>query len=160
MQTNTILGTIVLGLLPISELRGAIPFAYFRGMPLLWASLLGVGANLLVSPLAYVFLSFVHRFFYERWQWYIRLFDRTVARTRAKLAPKVATLGFLGVLLFVGIPLPITGAWTGTLGAWVLGLDRKKSILAVSAGVLMSGTIVTVIILLGKGAGSLFVKII
>jgi len=160
METNTILGTIVLGLLPISELRGAIPFAYFRGMPLLWASLLGIGANLLVSPLAYVFLSFVHRFFYEHWQWYIRLFDRTVARTRAKLAPKVATLGFLGVLLFVGIPLPITGAWTGTLGAWVLGLDRKKSILAVSAGVLMSGAIVTTIILLGKGAGSLFVKII
>lgn len=160
MEMNTILGTFVLGLLPISELRGAIPFAYFRGMPLLWASLSGIGANLLVSPLAYVFLSFVHRFFYERWQWYIRIFDKTVVRTRAKLAPKVATLGFFGVMLFVGIPLPVTGAWTGTLGAWVLGLDRKKSILAVSAGVLMSGAIVTTIILLGKGAGSLFVKII
>jgi|GEM_PF-3812958 len=64
-----------------------------------------------------------------------KLFDKTVVRTRAKLAPKVATLGFFGVMLFVGIPLPVTGAWTGTLGAWVLGLDRKKSILAVSAGV-------------------------
>lgn len=159
MDINTILGTIVLGLLPISELRGAIPFAYFRGMPLLWAALLGIGANLLVSPLAYVFLSFIHRFFYERWQWYKRIFDKTVVRTRTKLAPKVATLGFLGVMLFVGIPLPVTGAWTGTLGAWVLGLDRKKSILAVSAGVLMSGAIVTTIILLGKGASSLFVKI-
>ena len=159
MDINTILGTIVLGLLPISELRGAIPFAYFRGMPLLWAAFLGIGVNLLVSPLAYVFLSFIHRFFYERWQWYKSIFDKTVVRTRAKLAPKVATLGFLGVMLFVGIPLPVTGAWTGTLGAWVLGLDRKKSIFAVSAGVLMSGAIVTTIILLGKSAGSLFVKI-
>lgn len=159
MDMNTILGTIFLGLLPISELRGAIPFAYFREMPLVWAALIGIGSNLLVSPLAYVFLSFIHRFFYDHWQFYKRIFDKTVVRTRAKLAPKVATLGFFGVMLFVGIPLPITGAWTGTLGAWVLGLDRKKSILAVSAGVLMSGTIVTIIILLGKGASSLFVKI-
>jgi uncharacterized membrane protein len=160
MDFNTVIGTIFLGVLPISELRGAIPFAYFRGMPLVFASLLGVGANLLVGPIALFFLSFVHRFFYERWQWYVSIFDKTVSRTRIRLAPKVATLGFLGVILFVGIPLPITGAWTGTLGAWVLGLDRKKSMLAVSIGVLMSGTIVTTIILLGKGAGSLFVKVI
>ncbi len=160
MDFNTVLGTIFLGVLPISELRGAIPFAYFRGVPLVIASLLGIGANLLVGPIALFFLSFVHRFFYERWRWYVRIFDKTVSRTRIRLAPKVATLGFLGVILFVGIPLPITGAWTGTLGAWVLGLDRKKSMMAVSLGVLMSGTIVTTIILLGKGAGSLFVKVI
>jgi len=160
MDFNTVFGTIFLGVLPISELRGAIPFAYFRGVPLVFASLLGIGANLFVGPIALFFLSFVHRFFYERWRWYVRIFDKTVSRTRIRLAPKVATLGFLGVILFVGIPLPITGAWTGTLGAWVLGLDRKKSMMAVSLGVLMSGTIVTTIILLGKGAGSLFVKVI
>jgi uncharacterized membrane protein len=68
--------------------------------------------------------------------------------------------GLWGVLLFVGIPLPITGAWTGTLGAWVLGLNRKKSMLAVSGGVLMSATIVSLILILGKGVGSIFVKII
>jgi uncharacterized membrane protein len=160
MDINTILGTVVLGLLPISELRGAIPFAYFREVPLHWAVLMGVGSNLLVSPLALFFLTFIHRFFYDRWHWYKEIFDKTVVRTRVKLAPKVATLGFLGIILFVGIPLPVTGAWTGTLGAWVLGLDKKKSILAVNVGVLMSGAIVTTIILLGKSASSLFVKIL
>ena len=63
-------------------------------------------------------------------------------------------------MFFVGVPLPITGAWTGTLGAWVLGLDRKRSILAASAGVVMSATIVTLILVLGKGFSSIFVKVI
>jgi uncharacterized membrane protein len=63
-------------------------------------------------------------------------------------------------MLFVGIPLPITGAWTGTLGAWVLGLDKKRSMLAASGGVVMSATIVSLILVLGKGVGSVFVKII
>jgi uncharacterized membrane protein len=160
MDINTIIGTIVLGLAPISELRGAIPFAYFRGYPLWQAIMVGAGANLFVSPLVYLFLSSIHNFLYTRWGFYTLLFDRTVARTRARLGHKVAVYGLWGVLLFVGIPLPITGAWTGTLGAWVLGLNRKKSMLAVSGGVLMSATIVSLILILGKGVGSIFVKII
>jgi len=91
---------------------------------------------------------------------YTRVFDKTVQRARQKISVKVDVYGFLGIVLFVGIPLPITGAWTGTLGAWVLGLSRKKTILAVSGGVLMSGAIVTSILALGKGAASLFVKVI
>lgn len=160
MDWNTIAGTIALGLMPISELRGAIPFAYLRGMPLGEAALLGAGANLLVSPLVFLFLSVFHRFIYAHWRWYARVFDKTVARARIKLSPKVDRYGFWGVVLFVGIPLPVTGAWTGTLGAWVLGLDRKRSMLAVSAGVVVAAVIVSLVLLLGKGAGSAFVKII
>ena len=77
-----------------------------------------------------------------------------------KLGPKIRKYGMWGILLFVGIPLPITGAWTGTLGAWVLGLDRKRSMLAASGGVAMSATIVSLILVLGKGVGSVFVKIV
>jgi uncharacterized membrane protein len=77
-----------------------------------------------------------------------------------KLGPKIETYGTWGIMIFVGIPLPITGAWTGTLGAWVLGLDRKHSMLAASAGVIMSATIVSLLLVLGKGVGSIFVKIV
>jgi uncharacterized membrane protein len=77
-----------------------------------------------------------------------------------KLGPKIRKFGLWGIMVFVGIPLPITGAWTGTLGAWVLGLDRKRSMLAASGGVVMSATIVSLILVLGKGVGSVFVKII
>lgn len=160
MDMNTFIGTILLGLAPISELRGAIPFAYLRGYPLWEAVLLGAGANLFVSPLVYLFLTYVHRFFYGWWRFYASIFDRTVVRARTRLGPKVERFGLWGVMFFVGVPLPITGAWTGTLGAWVLGLDRKRSILAASAGVVMSATIVTLILVLGKGFSSIFVKVI
>jgi len=159
MDVSTVLGTIALGILPISELRGAIPFAYLRGSPLWEAALLGGAANLLVSPLAYIFLATIHKLLHGRWGFYTRLFDATVERARRKLAPKVNTYGFLGILLFVGVPLPVTGAWTGTLGAWILGLDPKHSIAAVSGGVVMACAIVTTVLALGHGAASLFVKI-
>ena len=61
-------------------------------------------------------------------------------------------------MLFVAIPLPITGAWTGTIGAWVLGLDRKKSILFILLGVLISGIIVSTVIYTGSGIAKLFTK--
>ncbi|MCK9286297.1 MAG: small multi-drug export protein [Sphaerochaetaceae bacterium] len=160
MDIATLLGTIGLGILPISELRGAIPFAYFRETPLWIAACLGIFSNLLVSPLAYLFLASIHKILHNKWMFYTRVFDKTVQRARQKISVKVDVYGFLGIVLFVGIPLPITGAWTGTLGAWVLGLSRKKTILAVSGGVLMSGAIVTSILALGKGAASLFVKVI
>ncbi len=125
MDAQTLITTLLLGLAPISELRGAIPFAYLRGVPLWEAILLGAGANLFVSPLVYLFLTYVNRVFHGRWKLYTRLFDATVARARRKLQGQVERYGMWGILLFVGVPLPVTGAWTGTLGAWVLGLDRR-----------------------------------
>ncbi len=160
MDMHTLLGTILLGLAPISELRGAIPFAYLRGFPLWEAILLGAGANLLVSPLVYLFLTYVHKFLYVWWKFYAKIFDLTVVRARTRLGPKVERFGIWGVMFFVGIPLPITGAWTGTLGAWVLGLDRTRSMLAASAGVVISATIVSLILVLGTGVSSIFVKVI
>ena len=61
-------------------------------------------------------------------------------------------------MLFVAIPLPITGAWTGTIGAWVLGLDRKRSILFIILGVLTAGIIVSTVVYTGAGIASLFTK--
>lgn len=160
MDKQTIITTLFLGILPISELRGAIPFAYFSGLSLPFSLLLGLCANLFVSPIAYIFLSYFHRFFYKYWPFYAKTFNKTVLRVRHKLGDKVNKYGMWGVLLFVGIPLPVTGAWTGTLGAWVLGLDRKHSIIAVSGGVFLAGAIITILLLLGTGFGSIFLKLV
>ena len=160
MDSGTLITTILLGIAPISELRGAIPFAYLRGYPLWQAVLLGAGTNLLVSPLVFLFLNFFHGHLYGTWRLYTRMLDATVARARRKLGANVDKFGMWGILIFVGIPLPVTGAWTGTLGAWVLGLDRRHSMLAVSGGVMMSATIVSLVLLLGSGIGSIFVKIV
>ncbi|MBQ7645297.1 MAG: small multi-drug export protein, partial [Spirochaetales bacterium] len=71
---------------------------------------------------------------------------------------KVGKYGLLGLMLFVAIPLPITGAWTGTIGAWVMGLDRKKSILFIILGVLVAGIVVSAVVATGAGIASLFTK--
>ena len=157
MDTTTLLGTIGLSLLPISELRGAIPFAFARGMPLIEAYFIAVLCNALVAPLAFIFLETFHRLFY-RWPFYAGVFDRFVERSRHKVHAKVERFGYLGIMLFVAIPLPVTGAWTGTLGAWILGLGRKKTMMAVAAGVAIAGVLVSAIVGFGVEALGFLIK--
>jgi len=149
--------TVILSLLPVSELRGGIPFAITNGMPWYTAYILCVLVNTLVAPIAYVFLDTLHKLFY-RIGFYRRIFDNFVNKSRLKLQEKVDRWGFWGIAVFVGIPLPVTGAWTGTLGAWVLGINRKKTILAVFAGAAISGTIVTSIVILGIHSFDFLIK--
>ena len=154
---QTMLIASLLALAPISELRGAIPYALASGIPLWLAYPLCVGLNALVSPLVILFLNTLHRLFFL-WPLYRRLFEKFVIRAREKIGPKVERYGSLGIMLFVAIPLPVTGAWTGTLGAWILGLSRRKTYLAVLGGVIISGIIVTLVVSLGLHAFSFFIK--
>lgn len=149
--------TILLGIIPISELRGAMPYAYFNHIPLFQAFLISVLSNLLVIPIVWIFLGTIHKLFYKM-KWYKSLFDRTVEKARLKVGCKVSKYGYLGLMIFVGIPLPITGAWTGTLGAWILGLDRKKTFIFVGLGILLSGLIVATLLGLGVGLNSILIK--
>jgi uncharacterized membrane protein len=142
------LWTALLSFLPVSELRGAIPYALARGIPWYIAFPFAAAVNALVAPVCWIFLSTLHKILL-RLPWYGRFFDRFVDRARRKLAPLVAVWGILGVTLFVAVPLPITGAWTGVLGAWVLGLSRRRTLAAAALGVLFAGAIVTGVALLG-----------
>ena len=146
-----------LSFLPISELRGAIPFAIANQVPWYTAYAMAVFLNAMVAPVCWIFLSTLHKIFLKM-NWYKRFFERFIERARNKLAGKVERWGWPGVAVFVAIPLPLTGAWTGTLGAWVLGLSRRKTMLAVVLGVLVSGAIVTAVVLLGIQALNLFIK--
>ena len=156
-MTGIYLMTILLGVVPVSELRGAIPYAYFNGVPLWLAAVIGILSNALVPFIGFLFLGTLHKLL-DKWGAYHRLFEKTVAKARTKVGEKVRKYGLWGLMVFVAIPLPITGAWTGTVGAWVLGLDRKKSILSIMLGILISGTIVTTVIFTGAGIASLFTK--
>jgi len=156
-MTGIYLMTILLGIVPVSELRGAIPYAYFNGVPLWLAAVIGILSNALVPFIGFLFLGTLHKLL-DKWGAYHRLFEKTVAKARTKVGEKVRKYGLWGLMVFVAIPLPITGTWTGTVGAWVLGLDRKKSILSIMLGILISGTIVTTVIFTGAGIASLFTK--
>jgi len=158
MNPTTLLWTALLALLPISELRGAIPYAVLRGSDILAAALLGTAVNALVPLLAYLFLNTIHKLLY-RAGWYRKFFDRFVERARAKVHAQVEKYGYLGLMVFVAIPLPMTGAWTGTLGAWVLGMEWKKACLAIIAGVVVAGIAVSLLVaVLGPAADTIFFK--
>lgn len=149
--------TAVLSLLPIAELRGAIPYAILNDIPLVSAFILSVALNACVGPIVYVFLSTLHKLL-SRMEWYTRIFDKLIARARRRLQEKVERFGYWGIIIFVAIPLPITGAYTGTLGAWILGMEKKKTFLAVLAGVIIAGILVSLVTLFGIETLSFFIK--
>ena len=176
MTPDTALWTALLALLPISELRGAIPFAIARGIPWYFAYPFAAAFNALAAPLCWLFLSSLHKVFLRLaepaaetegrgsppgrpfFSWYKKLFERFVERARSKLHKNLERWGWIGLALFVAIPLPVTGAWTGTLGAWVLGLSKRRTLAAVIAGVIIAGAVVTAVVILGIGALGLFTK--
>jgi uncharacterized membrane protein len=149
--------TALFSFLPVSELRGGIPFAIANGIPWYWAYPFAVLINTLVAPACWIFLSTLHKLFLKM-KWYQKFFDRFVNRAREKLRGVVEKWGWLGVAVFVAIPLPMTGAWTGTLGAWILGFSKRRTMLAVILGVVCAGAIVTTVVILGLQAFSFFVK--
>jgi uncharacterized membrane protein len=149
MTVSTIVFSMLLCLLPIAELRGGIPFAYFNGMPIVAAYFLCVGVNAMVAPIVFIFLSTIHKLLYYIKPYRI-FFDKVVEKARKKVHAKVEKYGYIGIAIFVAIPLPITGAYTGALGAWVLGMKRSKSFLAVILGVFIAGIIVSIVLLGGE----------
>lgn len=157
MSASTIAWAVILSLAPISELRGSIPWSLANGMPVGAAFALCVITNMLVGPVAWLFLSTLHRLL-SRWRPYASLFERIVERARRRVHAAVERWGYWGLALFVAVPLPITGAWTGVLGAWVLGMEVRKSLAAVAVGVLIAGVIVTLVTWFGIAAFSIFLK--
>jgi uncharacterized membrane protein len=141
---TTFLWIAILSFLPISELRGAIPFAIVQGVPWYYAYPLSVLFNILVSPVCWIFLSTLHKLLFTV-HWYRNIFNCFVERTRRKLGSSVEKWEWFGIVLFVAIPLPLTGAWTGTFGAWLFGISKRQTLLAIMLGVVISGAIVTFI---------------
>ncbi len=147
----------VLSLLPIAELRGGIPYAVASGINPLAAYGLCVLSNLLVIPLVFIFLETAHKLFYTI-PLYRTLFDSYQERVRKRAERNIHRWGYWGVMMFVAIPLPITGAYTGTVAAWLLRLDRKRSIPYLVLGVFVAGVIVLTATMTGVGLLQLFTK--
>ena len=137
----------LIAMIPIVELRGAIPLAIGWGMAPWTALILCTVANMLPVPVIYFF---ARKFLiWGKDQRYIgkvcTFFLEKGERAGQKLVRKTGRDGlFLALLLLVGIPIPGTGAWTGTLGASFLDMGFKSTVVAVSLGVLMAGCIMAV----------------
>ena len=141
------LAVFLLSMVPILELRFAVPFAVGMGLPYLPALVTCVIGNMVPVPFIYLF---ARKFLvWGAKQKYIGKFCSFVLEKGEKAGKKiVAATGrggtFLALMLFVGIPVPATGAWTGTLAATMLDWGPKTTAAAVSLGVIMAGIIMAV----------------
>ena len=138
-----LLAVIITTMAPIAELRGGIPLGIALGLEPFLVIITAFIFNCLVFFPVYFALSILYGRFFVRFSWCRRLIERIQKRGK----PYIERYGVLGLLFFVGIPLPMTGAWTGTGIAWVLGLDWKKSFLTICLGVLMATVIVSLLTL-------------
>ena len=139
---------LVVSALPISELRGAIPIAInIFGFPWYKAYLLAIIGNLIPVPFLIFFFNAIYRLLC-RIKIIKRFFDWLLERTRRR-GQIIEKYERIGLMLFVAIPLPVTGAWTGSLAAIIFGIKIRYAFLSILAGVLIAGVIVTCLSLLG-----------
>jgi uncharacterized membrane protein len=139
---------LILSAMPISELRGGMPiaiaYALKNNISLFFVFSVVILMNILGMLLSFFILDHLHKKLMKI-QRYKKFFERKVNRLRKKterVRKNYSSLGFVALTAFVAIPLPGTGAWTGSFIAWLLGLNRKKSLLSISLGVLIAGIIV------------------
>ena len=144
----------LVSMVPLIELRGAIPYGVMFGLPLWLTFLIAIVGNMLPVPIIFFFarrvlewgadkpvIGKIFTFFLEKGH-----------KGGEKLQAKAGRGLYVALMLFVGIPLPGTGAWTGTLAASLLDMDFKKSVMACVGGVLLAGVIMGVLSVLGVSA--------
>lgn len=150
MHPQILIG-IIISALPIIELRGGLPivleYVTKNNLPI-WPYFLGVlAANFLAIILAFLFLDFIHNILLKipSYEKFANKHLEKLRRKADKVEKRMDKIGYLALMLFVSIPLPGTGAWTGSTIAWILELDRKNSIIAIAAGITIAGLIMLLI---------------
>lgn len=134
-------------MVPLIELRGAIPYAIGYNLPILPSYIIAIIGNMLPVPIIYLFARRVLEFGKDK-KYIGKFFTWCLKKGEAggkKLQAKAGKGLYWALFIFVGIPLPGTGAWTGTLAASILDMDFKKSVIAVMAGVILAGIIMGIL---------------
>ena len=141
---NEYIKLFLLSMLPITELRLSVPIGLIEyKLDWLYVFIVSVAGNFIVCiPILYLFryLEYLLKKNYYGKKALNFIFRRT--RSKSKI---INLYKYYGIILFVGIPLPLTGAWTGCLASYLFGLSRKKTLIAVLVGLIISATLVTII---------------
>lgn len=138
---------ILVSMAPLIELRGAIPIAVGMGLPKLTSFIIAIISNMIPVPIIYLFARRILEWGKDK-KGIGKFFTWCLNKGKKggeKLEKKAGKGLYFALFLFVGIPVPGTGAWTGTLAASILDLDFKKTVMAVMAGVLLAGLIMMAI---------------
>ena len=133
----------LISMVPLIEIRGAMPYAVGFGLPLVPSCIVAVLGNMLPVPFIFLFARKILEWGKDKkviggfFTWCLEKGEKGGRKLEAKAGRGL----YWSLLLFVGIPLPGTGAWTGTLAASILNMDFKKSVLYVMLGVVLAGAI-------------------
>ncbi len=146
------LKTFLWSMMPMLELRAAIPLGYFRfHLSIIEATVVSVFGVIVSTMIVLYCLPFFVDFFQKRIPFLHKILDKIFKKTRAEHSKKMEILGDLFLITFVAIPLPGSGGWTGVLIAYLFGIPYKKAIILVSIGAVVSGIIVAILTLFGGG---------
>ena len=132
----------IVSLLPILELRGGILVGFLLGMDLLPSFIIAFIGNIIPVPFILMFIKFI---FKKLKKTRMKGFIEKIENKAMSKSNQIQKYAYLGLLLFVGIPLPGTGAWTGSLIAALLEMDNKKSFGIIVLGVIMAGIIISIL---------------
>ncbi len=146
-----------LTLAPFLELRASIPYGIIAGYSWWLVFLIAIIFNIILAPVTYlIWNKIIH---WLRWIKFIdRFYTKTLERVQKKAQKYVEKYGELGLALFIGIPLPGSGVWSGALAANIFDLRFRKYMIASIIGVLIAGIIVTIIMVTGTEVFGLFIK--
>ncbi|MFW0862181.1 MAG: COG2426 family protein [Candidatus Komeilibacteria bacterium] len=135
-----------LSMLPVTELRATVPWIIFTYNDQ-WLSLVitAIIGNIIPAILLLWGLSYVDKLLIDRMNILAKVYNKVIQRTRRKTLTKMNKYGYLALLLFVAIPFPGTGVWTGSIGAWLFGLPKKQSLIVISLGAVLAGIIMTLV---------------
>ncbi len=141
VNAGKIIGITFISMIPIIELRGSIPVGFVMGLPWYASLICSIIGNMLPVPVILLFVVKVFEFMKKH-----NILTKFVNKMEQKAmnrSEKVSKGEFWGLMLFVAIPLPGTGAWTGALIAALLKMNRRDSFLSILLGVTIAGTIIT-----------------
>ena len=155
---SPLIAVIVLTFMPIFELRASIPYGLLVAeIPLQVLLPIVVLVNWLVAPVMYFFMRYI-LVFVRRWGWFDRLWQKYTAKAQRKAEKVMETWGLWGLALFIGIPLPGSGVYTGAVVAFVLGVSLRQFIWVALAGVCIAALAVTLVVVSGSEVFAWMVK--
>ena len=138
-----ILTTFFVAMVPVLELRGALPIGVGMGLPPIVAAIIAMVGNLVPIPFILILLRYIFDFLRDKK--YTKKLIIWLEKKADKNRKTIDKYGWLGLVILVAIPLPGTGAWTGALVASCLDMNKKQSFAAIAAGVVIAGIIVLAI---------------
>ena len=138
-ETSQLLTLAFITIVPWIELRGSIPYGIGMGFDIWFVLLFTLILNIVIIPVIYLCLQIFYKKFFIKF----KICRTLVERVRKRGEKYVKKYGIPGLIIFVGIPLPGTGAYSGTILAWLLGMKKREAFFSIAAGVTIAAVAVT-----------------